>query len=139
MTDKTSIIVPVYVSHSDRPDQEWLLYAFLDTQSDTTFILEDTYRELGLSGTKIKLLLPTMYAYNQVVESQKVRGLVARWFNNELKISLPDTFTRNIMPTDRSHIPTPELTIAWPYLKPIQSEQMWLLWRKWRKLGLNGV
>lgn len=44
--------------------------------------------------------------------------------NNELKIPLPDTFTRNIMPADRSHIPTPEVANAWPYLKPIASEIM---------------
>nr|XP_034330613.1 uncharacterized protein LOC117690468 [Crassostrea gigas] len=124
VTNKTSMIVPVYVSHRDKPDQERLVYALLDTQSDTTFILEDTYRELGLSGTMVKLLLSTMYAENQVVESHKVRGLVVRGFNNELKIPLPDTFTRNIMPADRSHIPTPEVANAWPYLKPIASEIM---------------
>lgn len=118
------MIVPVYVSHRDKPDQERLVYALLDTQSDTTFILEDTYRELGLSGTTVKLLLSTMYAENQVVESHKVRDLVVRGFNNELKIPLPDTFTRNIMPADRSHIPTPEVANAWPYLKPIASEIM---------------
>lgn len=92
VTNKTSMIVPVYVSHRDKPDQERLVYALLDTQSDTTFILEDTYRELGLSGTTVKLLLSTMYAENQVVESHKVRDLVVRGFNNELKIPLPDTF-----------------------------------------------
>lgn len=70
MTNKTSMIVPVYVSHSDRPDQERLVNALLDTQLDTTFILEDTYRELGLSRTTAKLLLSTMYAENQVVESE---------------------------------------------------------------------
>lgn len=80
VTNKTSMIVPVYVSHRDKPDQERLVYALLDTQSDTTFILEDTYRELGLSGTTVKLLLSTMYAENQVVESHKVRDLQVRGF-----------------------------------------------------------
>lgn len=67
VTNKTSMIVPVYVSHRDKPDQERLVYALLDTQSDTAFILEDTYRELGLPGTTVKLLLSTMYAENEVV------------------------------------------------------------------------
>lgn len=70
-TNKTSMIVTVYVSHRDKPDQERLVYALLDTQLDTTFILEDTYRELGLSGTTVKLLLSTMHAENQIVESHK--------------------------------------------------------------------
>lgn len=65
-----------------------------------------------------------MHAENQIVESHKVRGLVVRGFNNELKIPLPVTFTRNIMSADRSHIPNSEIAIAWPYLKPIASEIM---------------
>ena len=36
---KSSTIVPVSVSHSGRPDYERLVYALLDTQSDTTFVL----------------------------------------------------------------------------------------------------
>lgn len=64
MTNKNSMTTSVYVSHSDRSDQERLVYVLLDTQSDTTFILEDTYRKLGLSGTEVKLLLSTMDARN---------------------------------------------------------------------------
>lgn len=36
----TSSIVPVFISTSIEPDKEVLVYALLDTQSDTTFILE---------------------------------------------------------------------------------------------------
>lgn len=65
-----------------------------------------------------------MYAANQIVKSNEVRCLVVRGFKNELNIPLPDTFTRNSMPADRSHIPTPEVANVWPYLKPIASEIM---------------
>ncbi len=37
----TSSIVPVYVSTTMEPDKEVLVYALLDSQSDTTFILKD--------------------------------------------------------------------------------------------------
>lgn len=35
MVSKCSMIVPVHVSHTDDPDNERLVYALLDTQSDT--------------------------------------------------------------------------------------------------------
>ena len=39
---KSSMIVPVWVSHEKTPEKEILTYALLDTQSDTSFILDDT-------------------------------------------------------------------------------------------------
>ncbi|MEW8545262.1 MAG: DUF1759 domain-containing protein [Candidatus Thiodiazotropha sp.] len=50
---KSSAIVPVYLSHKDRPDCERLIYAMLDTQSDTTFVLDCTCQALGLSGSPV--------------------------------------------------------------------------------------
>ncbi|XP_060081071.1 uncharacterized protein LOC132560422 [Ylistrum balloti] len=111
--------IPVYISHCDNPGREKLAYALLDTQSDTTFFLEDTCRSLGISGMYVKLLLSTMYAENRVVDSRKVKGLAVRGFNSSLSIPLPDTFTRSIMPANRAHIRTPEKARQWSYLEPI--------------------
>eukprot|EP00914_Ancora_sagittata_P024501 GHVO01048959.1.p1 GENE.GHVO01048959.1~~GHVO01048959.1.p1 ORF type:complete len:712 (+),score=68.67 GHVO01048959.1:107-2242(+) len=41
----TSLIVPVYVSHEERPSQEVMVYALLDTQSDTTFVLDSVCKD----------------------------------------------------------------------------------------------
>ena len=49
-SDKSSMVVPVFVSHIDNPESEKLVYALLDTQSDTTFILKSTCGDLGLSS-----------------------------------------------------------------------------------------
>jgi hypothetical protein len=51
-----SMVVPVYLSHCDSPDNERLVYALLDTQSDTTFILDRTYDALGMSGVGLNWL-----------------------------------------------------------------------------------
>ena len=75
-------------------------------QSDTTFILEETCDALGVKGAVIKLSLPTMYATDRGVTSSKVKGLTVSGLNNGPKISLPDTYTRNIMPANHEHIPT---------------------------------
>ncbi len=37
----TYTIVPVWVSTTNEPNHEVLVYTLLDTQSDTTFILEE--------------------------------------------------------------------------------------------------
>ncbi|MCG7865422.1 MAG: hypothetical protein JAY74_03510 [Candidatus Thiodiazotropha taylori] len=86
--------------------------------------MQNTCEALGLSGIGVKLSLSTMYAENRVIDSQKVKGLTVRGFNNSLRISLPDTFTRSIMPANRSHIPTPEMARMWPHLETISENLM---------------
>ena len=123
-SSKCSMILPVYLSHCDSPEKEILIYALLDTQSDTTFILQDSCSALGLTGIDVKLSLSTMYAENRVVDSQKINGLMVHGFDNSMRISLPDAYTRNIMPANRSHIPTPDMARSWTHLEPIADHLM---------------
>ena len=44
----TSIVVPVWVGSSRNTGNRVLVYAMLDTQSDTTFIRSDIAQQLGL-------------------------------------------------------------------------------------------
>ena len=113
------MILPVYVSHIDDPSRERLVYALLDTQSDATFILADTCRSLGLSGVEVKLSLSTLHAENKIVNTQKMKGLVVRGFHSVSRIQLPTAYSREIMPTNRSHIPTPKVVESWPQLHPV--------------------
>ena len=43
----TSTIIPVWVSTTSEPESEVLVYALLDTQSNTIFILEETAETLN--------------------------------------------------------------------------------------------
>lgn len=45
-SSKCSMILPVHLSHRDNPEKKILIYALIDTQSDTTFILQDSCSEL---------------------------------------------------------------------------------------------
>ena len=119
---KSSMIIPVYVSHYDSPEREVLTYAMLDSQSDTTFILDQTYQDLGLQGSQTKLSLSTMSAKNQIINSNKVKGLMVRGYNTSLKIPLPAAFSRDMIPVNRTHIPTPEITKQWPHLSQVAAE-----------------
>lgn len=123
-TSLCSMVVPVYLSHRDTPSNERLVYALLDTQSDTTFALESTCQALGLSGADVKLSLSTMFAENKVVDSQRIQGLMVRGINSDEKVSLPDTYTRSIIPANRSHIPTPEMANSWPHLQELADHLM---------------
>ena len=59
---KTSMVVLVYLSHEDNPTHERLVYAMLDTQSGTTFLLEDPCQSLGINGVSVELSLSTSRA-----------------------------------------------------------------------------
>ena len=119
---KSTMIVPVVVSHEDRPDHGITVYAMLDTQSDTTFISESASMSLGLLGTPVKLRLSTMSATDELIDSSKVAGLRIHGIRNDIDISLPTTYTRDVMPVDRSHIPRPETVSQWPHLQNIASQ-----------------
>ncbi|XP_030611515.1 uncharacterized protein LOC115798709 isoform X1 [Archocentrus centrarchus] len=116
---QTSTIIPVWVSAVKEPNKETLVYALLDTQSDTTFILEETARSLKAKGEQVKLKLSTMASKTTVVSCQRLSGLQVRGFNSEKKITLPTAYTRKFIPANRDHIPTPETARAWAHLEHI--------------------
>ena len=109
-----SMTVPVRISHRDRPGEEQLVYALLDTQSDTTFILEHTCDALELDGPKVQLLLSTMTAKEQKVSSRNISGLLVRGYNSETNIPLPAAYCRGAIPANRDHIPTADMARKWP-------------------------
>lgn len=51
----TSSIVPVLVSSTTEPQKEILTYALLDTQSDSTFVLEELALKLNVSMQPVQL------------------------------------------------------------------------------------
>ncbi len=128
------MIVPVWLSHNNSPKKETLVYAILDNQSDTTFILKKIADEQGLPSTDVQLLLSTMLAENQLINSNKIMGLSVRGFVDNEKIGIPSASTREIMPAHRDHIPTPNTAKNWPYLHklaekipPLQEREIALL------------
>lgn len=65
-----------------------------------------------------------MYAENKVVGSEKLSGLMVRGFDSFQRIPLPSVYTRDIMPANRSHIPTPDVASSWPHLNRIATKLM---------------
>ena len=115
----STMIVPVWVSSKSSPRDDYLLYALLDTQSDTTFILEETADILDPNSETANLRLSIMSARDNLIRYQKLRGLQVRGYDSDMFIDLPITYSRNFIPTDRSHIPTPTFAKKWPHLRRI--------------------
>lgn len=63
-----------------------------------------------------------MASRNTVVSCQKLTGLQVRGFYSDKIIPLPVTYSREFIPANRDHIPTPETAKAWPHLEHIADE-----------------
>lgn len=119
LSTQTSSIIPVWVSSTKQPDQEVLVYALLDTQSDTTFILDEVAQDLNTNKENVSLRLSTMSTRSTVIPCQKLTSLQVRGYNLKKRIPLPPLFTREFIPADRSHIPTAETALKWPHLEQL--------------------
>ena len=124
---KRSMIVSVWVSHCDRAESETLVYDLLDTESDTTLILDDTCDAIGTDRSVVYMFLSTMSANNHILEkSRKIRGLMVRGGDSPFKIPLPVAFSRETMTANSSYKPTPWIVNQWPRLERIASKLMLL-------------
>ena len=86
------MIVPVWVSSVSNPGMERLVYALLDTQSDTVFIEQEVSNSLQTETHPVRLKLTTMIGKDALVHSERVQGLRVSGFNSTLSsISLQPT------------------------------------------------
>ncbi|XP_039907300.1 uncharacterized protein LOC120746094 [Simochromis diagramma] len=118
----TSSIVPVFVSSVQEPHREILTYALLDTQSDSTFVLDDILDKLNVDVQPVKLKLSTMTAIDTVISSKSVHGLQVRGLHSESCIQLQQAYSRDFIPVDKSYIPTKETALLWPHLRSLANK-----------------
>lgn len=118
----TFTISPVWLSTTTDPEHEILLYALLDSQSDTTFILQEKADALDSEKRHVQLKLSTLSTRDAVIPSEKLSGLQVRGFYSSKRIPLPVTYTREFIPANLNHISTPKTARAWPHLEPLAEE-----------------
>lgn len=118
---QTAAIIPVWLSSSTK-HKEVLVYALLDSQSDTTFVLSEVAKLLETNQEPVKLELSTMSSQTTVVQSDRLQNLQVRGLYSSKIITLPPTYTREFIPANKAHIPTNETAKAWPHLEHLQSE-----------------
>ena len=97
-----------------------MMYALLDDQmqSDACFIKQTAFDKLGIEGLEVNLKLSTVLAEEEIT-SQKINGLVVRGVNEGTEISLPCTYSRDIIPAKQSQIPRPETACKWLHVTRI--------------------
>lgn len=118
----TSMVIPVWVSSKNNPTAEKLVYALLDTQSDTTFIDQEVSDGLDADKRPVKLKLTTMSGKDTVIPSESVSGLRVRGYSSAIQINLPSAYTKECIPINRAHIPTCETAKQWSHLAEIVEE-----------------
>ncbi len=116
------MVIPVWVSSKNDLTTEKLVYALLDTQSDTTFIDQEVSDGLDADKYPVKLKLTTMSGKDTVLTSEGVSGLRVRGYSSAVQVDLPVAYTKDCIPVNRSHIPTCETAKQWSHLAEIVDE-----------------
>ncbi len=116
-SSSTSMIVPVWLSTVQSPSKEELVYALLDTQSDSTFVCEELSNHLRADNHPVKLKLTTMLGVHSIVKSHRVSGLRVRGY--DICIDLPPSYTKDFIPVNYDNIPTSDTANQWPHLTEI--------------------
>ena len=76
----TSMIIPVYVSTTEDPSNEILTYALIDSQSDTSFVLNSTVEALHGQTATVRLQISTMTSKTEVTQSKVYKNLLIRGY-----------------------------------------------------------
>ena len=114
----SSMIVQVYLSHRSCPGQRKLVYALLDSQSDSSFIIEQTLNSFDVAAEETVINLSTMNATFPIM-CRKADGFQVQGHGCLKNISLPTLYSRPEFPSDRSHIPSANICNQFDHLKPI--------------------
>lgn len=125
--DRTSMIVPVWLSCETKGSPEILVYALLDTQSSNTFIDQDVCERLKAATEPVKLKLSTITVRGSIVNCQRASGLKVRGYHSKENIELPPAYTRECIPLEQNSIPTCETAKGWTHLFSIAKELPGLL------------
>ena len=114
----SSMIVPVFLSSLQCPGQQKLVYAMLDSQSDSSFIIDQTLDNFSVPTEETVINLSTMNETLPIV-FRKVDGFKVQGYEWAKNISLPMLYSRPEFPNDNSHIPSANNCNKLEHLKPI--------------------
>lgn len=117
-----SWVVPVCVSSKSNPAKEMLVYALIDSMSETSHIPTNTVNCIQPEYKEAHLSVRTMTSENRKVDCHIVKDLIVRAYNKTDMHELPPTYSQNNLPINRKHIPTSESLHGWPHLLKVAEE-----------------
>lgn len=111
-----SMILPVYISTQDNPNQEILVYALIDSQSDCSYVTKEVAEVLKPKGNEISVTINTMTGTVDMKKLTMYEDLSVRGYRESESISLSalewDTISCN-----RDQIPHCGNIGQYPHLK----------------------
>jgi hypothetical protein len=114
----STMIVPVRLCHEGNLESEVLVYALLDDQSNTSFVVQSLLDNIawceGSQDTERKAI--------ESMESHRVDGLVIDDLHHNTQIKLQRSFFCTSIPARRSQIPRLEMANKWSHLTNIASD-----------------
>ena len=116
------MVLPAYIYTKENPEPEVLIYALLDTQSDTPFISEDTMKELKSNMLKPEELQLTTMCSTKKITCNRYNSMRVRGFNSSTYVTLPVMYGRKEIPGDYTHIGTTEPARQYNHLRDIQDK-----------------
>ena len=117
----TTMIIPVVLRHSSS-DKEVMIYAVLDTQSNTNFVTEEVVNLLDVSGRHTNLELTTMSGCTKL-PTMAIDGLEVRSVTSGPYIAISSCYMRDSIPCRRESIPKADVCTKWPHLSHITLPQ----------------
>ena len=120
--EMTCSVVPVWLSHASKSSRKKLVYALLDSQSNSSFILDQSLDTFNVSSLDVNLSVSTMTGVHQQVSSRKCSGFKVQGYNSSEVIDLPVVYSRPVIPLDRSHIPRQDTFAHFAHLKETSSK-----------------
>ncbi|RUS72387.1 hypothetical protein EGW08_019847 [Elysia chlorotica] len=119
----TSLTMPVWISSSDNPHIEKLVYALVDSQSDTTFVDRTLVDDLGIKDKEAtRLKVQTLSGNSKGMVCERIAKLRVRGYNSQILISLPPAYTMDHIPMERKSIATPTTASQWRHLKGMANQ-----------------
>ena len=86
-----AMIVPVRLQQTDHKENQVLVYALLDPQSDACFISDSVRDQIHADGEEVHLELSTM-AGKALMTCSTLKNLMVRSLNDDTPINLPATY-----------------------------------------------
>ena len=120
-TSHSSTTIPVWLSSKHNPKEEKLVYALLDSQSDTTFVTKPVIDQFSLPKSSKQTTCLRMSTINGKSQSTviKVIDLQVRGFKGDTFIELPQVYTVDHIPLRPQNIPTCDVAKNWAHLQGI--------------------
>jgi len=128
LSSSSSTTLPVWLSSKHDPHNEKLVYALIDSQSDTTFVDHSIAEQLNAPREPTRLKIGTITSGNQPgVVCDKIEGLQVRSYYGNILVDLPPVYTIDHIPLRPSSIPTRDMANNWSHLQRIAEDMPPLL------------